>query len=192
MEDYGAYGTIFRAIRPAYFLIFDVIHTNFDLKANPDGGLFRTTQAGLHFREEDVLASNMFPWAFLELGNVTSTEPRRAPNVFGYEVTFQLVVMTFADLGNQDRLVFNKDVGNTGQSVNKNPGYGDLIERVMGYLWQYYHKNRFGIREEDYTIYDWKITGVGTPNIAHLQMMLLHPYIRARQINITCQVDERS
>ena len=185
---------MFKTIRPIYNKLFTILNDEFSLDENSDGGIFKTFQAGLFFRDENVLASHLFPWAFLEFGNIGDVQRYRSPEVYKYELNYPLVLMTFADMGDQDRLVFNDNKEEGGYNVN--PGIGDLVEKVGGFLWDQYHSNRldlFDVRsiKDKYGIENWTYSGVGTPTVPHVQTMMIHPYFRAVQIDITFEVVER-
>ena len=185
---------IFRTLGPIYDVMFTALRDEFAISENPDNGIFKTCQSGLHFKATSELKPTEFPWAFMEFGSITPVEAERMPQVFRYELTYPMVLMTFADRGNQDRLVFNPDKANAGEAVNKNPGIGDMVASVSKFFWETYHTSRFGVfdSDDDYTIHDWTVSRVGTPTVSQVQAMLVHPYLRAVQLDFTFDIRERT
>jgi len=179
---------VFKAIDDIYEQMFTIL--NDPLKFS----YWKTKQRGFHIREETVLTSNMFPWAFIEWGSVSSVNWFQSPNNFKYVATFPLVIMTFADKADQTALVFNKDEGNTGTSKNKNPGIGDIVQDVGIAYWDDFHNNRFGITQHPGVaeVEDWTISNIGTPTILSIQTILAHPWIRGTQIDFSFTVQERT
>ena len=187
---------MYKAMEPVYSKLFNILNDNFAKSENSETGIFSTVQRGLFFRDENVLASHLFPWAFVEYSETGSLEVKRSPEVYRYDLHYTITCMTFADRGDQDRLVFNPDVdGDT--KFNKNPGIGDIVAEVGGFFWDNYHTNRLDIFDgeeasEEYAVNDWVIGGVGVPENPHVQMMMTHPYMRAVQFRFVFDITERT
>lgn len=159
-----------------YDKIFDIISTNstFDY--------VKTKQRGFVPLDENLLNPTLYPWIFTEFGGFTQVECIRMPNVWSYNMTINIVCMTFADMGDIDSLVFNSDSGN----INK--GVVQMAGDVGDVLWNKYKSGGYGISG----IRDWTISRVGTPGIMNIQGLLMSPLIRGIQIDLVIQIEERT
>ena len=207
--DYQTYGTLLRPVRALHNKLYNTLYDQFSLAENdppPNGsGLFATVQQSLHWRiPQDMLVHTAYPWAFVEWYNSDEVETTRMNEVFVYTLDFAIVVMTFADKGIQENMVFNPNFGidSPKGGLNQNPGVGDLAERVVGYFWENYKTNRFGLESELglgqrgpnslFAVQDWTISGVVEPTVLMVQDLLHHPWFRGKQINFKFIIHERN
>jgi len=142
----------------------------------------RTKQRGFYPRDENVLSPTLYPWVFMEFGGYTSVEVLRMPRNWKYEFTINVVAMVLADRGRPDELVFasSEDTNRGGK------GIGDVVADICGALWPY-HETHFNVSG----VVDWNFSRVGTPSVMSVQALLVNPYIRGVQIDVTFLCQER-
>ena len=196
---------MFRATDIIYDNVLKILNDTFLLKSDNPTGLFRTIDSALDWRLIDNLPVDKFPWAILEFVEIGRVEEEQAPDVFTYPLRLAMVMMTYADRGNQEYLVRNPNF-ELGQSYedqesggkNKNPGVMDLYKVVAGYFWGYRHTQElsiFGIprnNQVDYGIQRWTFERIGIPTVPAVQGMLVDPMFRGVQADFTFLVRERN
>lgn len=145
-----------------------------------DFDYFVTRDRGFYPRQENLLHPTLYPWAFIEFVNVPPIGVKRAPQVWEYELTLGLVMMTHADKGDPTSLVVN-------DGTNDNKGILDMVADVGLHYWGGYKDNHFGIDG----VNDWNIGRVGIPSVLNVQRLLMHPLLRGVQIDFVFEVVER-
>lgn len=139
-----------------------------------------TRQRGFHPKGDNLVSPTLYPWLFIEYGS--TTEPRSVRTLrWEYEYTIPIVVMTMADKGDFDDLIFNT----TGKNLNK--GVGTMIYDVKKLMWSYHKGGLLGIDE----IQDWNIGASHQPNILSVQRVLFSEYVRGLQMELIFRVWEQ-
>ncbi len=140
-----------------------------------------TKQRGFNPKEPDTLVPNLFPWVFIEFGGYSPVEVYAMPKKWDYEFTIAVVAMVLADKGRPEDLVFRSGDYDQGR------GIGDVVADIGNVLWGY-KDNMFDV----VGVLDWTITRVGTPSILAIQQLLMNPYVRGVQMDVSFQLLESS
>lgn len=181
-----------RALEPLYNRVFEIIEKEFLTKR----GIITTLEKGLPVYDVQSVDETLYPWVFLDWGNIGEVHTVTSPNNFvrypynaSYQFNLPLVIMTFADAAQKNRLIFS---GNTEDADNQNLGIGDLVQQISDHLFQNYRAGFFSSPpSEEWIVPTWTIAGVQTPSSAHVTALLvLNNYIRAAQLNIRFTVAE--
>ena len=208
---------MFRAVPLIYDALFDILQETFLITSQNETGLFRTVERGLDFQLGSNLPVDKFPWAVLEFGATGRVNEEQAPYVYIYPLQLSMVLMTFADKGDQEFLVRNPyyKVGvdlnkiNTGminpdspidtEGHNTNPGIMDLYTTVAGFFWGYKTTKQFaqlGIPRTDqidYGINNWTFDRAAAPDVPGIAaMMEVDVRFRGVQIDFIFDVRERN
>jgi len=140
-----------------------------------------TKQKGYYPKAPQLMSSNLFPWAFIEFDSVSPIEPYRTGMVFSQELGLSLVVMTHADKGNRDDLIYNS--GGAGSNVNK--GIGNVWEDIQNVYFGKWKKPNFGIDG----LISWTIIRAGVPQIPQIIRLLVeNDLIRAIQVDFRFKI----
>ena len=201
---------MFRAVPLIYDALFDILEQTFLITSQNPTGLFRTVERGLDFQLGSNLPVDKFPWAVLEFGATGRVNEEQAPYVYIYPLQLSMVLMTFADKGDQEYLVRNPnyEVGvnlNTLSSTvdtkgrNTNPGIMDMYTTVAGFFWGYKTTKQFaelGIPRTDqidYGINNWTFDRAAAPDVPGIAaMMEVDVRFRGVQIDFIFDVRERN
>ena len=96
---------MFSALEPVFHAIYDRLNTQFGETGQcPE---FKTFEKGLQLKQEREIDAGLFPWGFLEWGTVGEVSFAWAPRTAEYRITYPLILLTLADQGQQERLIFN-------------------------------------------------------------------------------------
>lgn len=180
---------MFKSLDIIYNHLFDILNTDSVFT------YFKTKEKGFFAREDAAANSQLYPWGFIEYPRISGVDAVKFPTVFRYIATFPLVVMTYADRGDVDKLIFNDQIGNPGTEFNVNPGIGDIIQDVGTVYWDSYKVNKLGITTfpTGVSVTDWTFSFVGDANVSQVQALTaIHPYIRASQIDFAITVTENT
>jgi len=134
------------------------------------------------YRPRENITPDLFPWAFVDLGDWSGVDPYRFGMVFDYELTIPVIALTYADKGRPEEMLFQADEN----PVNENKGIGDIMVDLGLVFWGY-KVNRFGLAVG---IIDWTITRIGVPTNLGLQALLLNPHVLGKQMDLTFHIKE--
>lgn len=183
---------MFQALKPLYDRLYEIISAEFVTRR----ALITTFERGFAARDPRTTDNSLYPWALLEWANIGEVHTVANPNNFvrypytaSYQVDVPLLIMTFADAAEQDRLIFNNEPA---ANNNQNLGIGDLVHQISDHLFDHYRSGFFtDPPSPDWIVPMWTIGGVQTPRSAHINSLLvLNNHIRATQINIRIIVAE--
>ena len=174
---------MFTALEPIFNEIYKILNDEFAVGTDP---VFKTFEKGFQYKQQKIISKEIYPWGFLDWGKPGNVSLVRAPRVFGYRVIFPLVLITYADEGEQETLIYQGNV-----STNTNLGIGDLITQVSSFIWNNYHERLFPVPpSNEWSVMRWTIDRVSEPTISYVRPLLMSPLIRAAQIDFNLEVTE--
>lgn len=165
---------MFAAPNQIYEKVYEILTTDstFDY--------FETLQQGFYPRGENLLIPDLYPWVFIEMGGMDNIERARSPAVWSYYYVVNIIAMTHADKGDPTTLVVN-------DGTNENKGIQDIAADIVGILWE----KKLTHFDLPNIVRDWTVQRVGQPSVLNVQRLLLSPYIRGIQIDLSFSVRER-
>ena len=182
-------------LEPVYNRLYKILYDQFGAGDQP---MFKTFEKGFQYKERKAANKDIYPWAFLSWGRPGRVRLISMPRHFGYVAIYPLILMTWANEGGQDKLIYNEDP----PEMETNPGIGDLIAKVSTFLWDGYRDGFFApmiIRDPDpevqpktISVPQWNVEGAREPSLSYVRPLLINPFIRAAQIDFSIEIHERT